>query len=54
MTRLEMMDKVVKMIGFENEKVIGFFRLCESLEDNETNNRYLKALCEVIIASENF
>lgn len=49
MTRLEMMGKIVRAIGFENEKVIGFFRLCESLEENEINNHYLETLCEVIL-----
>lgn len=49
MNRLEMMEKIMHALGLENERVIGFCRLCESLEYNEINEHYLEVLFEVLL-----
>lgn len=41
MTRIEMMDNLIKRIGMEHPYVIGFCRLCETTPENEWNDSML-------------
>lgn len=46
MTREEMQDIMVGIYGLEHEVTIGFFKKCEQLEDNSTNNKCLELMVE--------
>lgn len=44
--RQELIDRMIKLYGFENQMVIEFCKLCENYTDNEWNDRCLTTLVE--------
>lgn len=45
--REKLIDRMVRIYGFENPNVILFCKLCEKLEDTADKNALLKAIVEL-------
>lgn len=52
--RENLMDRMIKIYGFENPIVIEFCRLCEAWESNEWNDKVLTLLVEAHEANPYF
>ena len=44
--REDLIDRMIRLYGFENPITIQFADLCDRLEDTEWNNMVLRLLCE--------
>lgn len=44
--REQLIDRMIRIYGFENPIVIWFCRLCEEWEDTEEKNTFLKVIVE--------
>lgn len=42
--REQLMDRMIRIYGFENEIVIQFCEMCEKMENNEWNDKCLETL----------
>lgn len=44
--RENLIDRMIRLYGFENPMVIEFCRMCEDWEDNQWNDKVLRILVE--------
>ena len=49
MTRKEMQDKLIRVFGMEDSRVVWFFQLCEDYDDNEWNNKCLEGMVMALL-----
>ena len=49
--RMDLIDRMIRIYGFESEIVISFCRLCESYSENRFNDQCLRILVEAHEAS---
>lgn len=52
--RENLMDRMIRIYGYENPIVIEFCRLCEEWEENDWNNKVLTILVEAHEAENGF
>lgn len=50
--RDELLGRLIRRLGFENEQVIKFARLCELHPDKKEWTHYLEILCEDILTED--
>ncbi len=52
--RENLMDRMIRIYGYENPIVIEFCRLCEEWEENDWNNKVLEILVSAHEAENGF
>ena len=52
--REKLIDRMIRIYGFENPIVIGFCKLCEVWDDTEEMNRLLETIVELYEKCPNF
>ena len=44
-----MQDKLIRVFGMEDSRVVWFFQLCEDYDDNEWNNKCLEGMVMALL-----